>query len=127
VAYYWQSPSWAKKRGCTLISEALGTDFAQAKARCDQVLNPQFAAWRKNEQLSAKPAEIGTFDWMVIQYKGSPKWQKLSVGTQADYDRSLRLVADCKLKDGRRFGSLSLWSITPGAADKIHQHLLTGG
>jgi hypothetical protein len=64
---------------------------------------------------------------MLNQFKSSPKWQKLAQGTQIDYDRSLRLVAEHKLKDGRRFGDLALRSITPGAADKIHDNLLTAG
>jgi hypothetical protein len=94
IGYYWQPPTWAKKRGCPLLSEALGADFSQAKARCDEVLNPQFAAWRTNETLSVRRSVIGTFDWMLEQYKSSPKWQKLAPGTWADYDRSLRLVAE---------------------------------
>ena len=44
-----------------------------------------------------------------------------------DYDRSLALVSGHKLKDGRRFGELSLRSITPGAADRIHEQLLVKG
>jgi hypothetical protein len=127
VGHYWQPPTWARERGCPLHSEALGTDFSQAKARCDEVLNPQFQAWRKNGSLSAERPVIGTFDWMLEQYKTSPKWQRLAAGTRADYDRSLKLVAQHKLKDGRRFGDLSLRSITPGVADRIHDHLLRSG
>ena len=128
VGYYWQPPTWARERECPLQSEALGTDFSRAKARCDDVLNPQFKAWRKNEITpSAGRSLVGTFDWLLEQYKTSPKWQKLAAGTRADYDRSLVLVAQHRLKDGRRFGELSLRSITPGAADRIHEHLLTAG
>ena len=39
----------------------------------------------------------------------------------------LALVSRHKLKDGRRFGELSLRSITPGAADRIHEQLLVTG
>ena len=39
------SPTWAKRKGCVLTSTALGTDFASAKQRCDEVLNLQFDAW----------------------------------------------------------------------------------
>jgi integrase len=62
---------------------------------------------------------------MVEQYKASPKWLKLADGTRADYDRSLTLVAQHELKDGRKFGGLSLKSITPGVADRIHAQILT--
>jgi len=113
VAYYWQPPTWARGRGCPVSSEALGMDFSHAKARCDEVLNPQFDAWRKNEPPSASHTIMGTFDWMAEQYKNSPKWRKLAAGTQADYDRALALVREYTLRDGRRFGQLSLKSITP--------------
>jgi hypothetical protein len=46
VAYYWGAPTWAKRNGCPVASEALGTDYAVAKQRCDDILNPQFDAWR---------------------------------------------------------------------------------
>ena len=127
VGYYWQPPTWARARGCLLRSEALGTDFVQAKVRCDEILNPLFKAWRRNDTPSAACPVVGTFDWMVQQYKVSPKWQKLAAGTLDDYDRSLALVSGHKLKDGRRFGELSLRSITPGAADRIHEQLLVTG
>jgi len=126
AAYYWQPPTWARERGCPVSSEAVGTDFAHAKGRCDEVLNPQFDAWRKNETFCSRRI-VGTFDWIAEQYKASPKWRKLAAGTQADYDRCLRLVGDYRLKDNRRFGELSLRSITPGAADRIHEQLLMAG
>lgn len=44
TAYYWDPPGWAKKKGCTLGSEPLGGDYARAKQRCDELLNPQFDA-----------------------------------------------------------------------------------
>jgi hypothetical protein len=127
LGYYWQLPTWARNRGCPQRSEALGTDFSLAKHRCDKVLNPRFEAWRKNEPVCAVHSIVGTFDWMVEQYKASPKWRILAPGTRADYDRSLSLVAQHTLKDGRSFGELSLRSITPGVADRIHEHLLMAG
>ena len=75
---------------------------------------------------SAAHVVTGTFDWMVEQYKSSPKWQRLAPGTRADYDRSLAMVAQHKLKDTRAFGELSLKSITPGVADLLHARLLKG-
>jgi len=32
AAYYWVLPTWAKRIGCTLRVEALGVDYALAKA-----------------------------------------------------------------------------------------------
>ena len=31
VAYYWNAPSWAKKKGCALSGHALGADYGTAK------------------------------------------------------------------------------------------------
>ena len=60
AAYYWVLPTWAKRTGCTLPVEALGVDYGLAKQRCDEVLNPQFDAWRKREEIvrpdRARPA-----------------------------------------------------------------------
>ena len=52
MAYYWVIPSWARRNGCTLGIEALGNDYADAKKRCDELLNPQLDAWRKREEVA---------------------------------------------------------------------------
>ena len=39
------------------------------------------------------------------------------------YDAALRLASQHTLKDGRKFGMLSLTSITPGAADRLYAKL----
>ena len=46
TSYYWKVPTWAKKEGFPLRSEALGLDYGEAKRRCDDLLNPQLDAWR---------------------------------------------------------------------------------
>ena len=78
TSYYWVIPTWAKKNGCTLNIEALGTDYADAKKRCDELLNPQFDAWRKREEIALPfdHAVPGTFDWLVAIYKTHPKYNK---------------------------------------------------
>jgi hypothetical protein len=77
VAYFWEVPTWAKKRGCEMQNEALGTDYGEAKLRCDQVLNPQFTAWRTKGAISESPLPIGTFDWMTGLYKAHRKYTSL--------------------------------------------------
>jgi hypothetical protein len=125
TGYYWDVPTWAKKNGCTLGIEALGTDYGDAKKRCDEILNPQFDAWRKREEI-APPSDrvaLGTFDWMVSIYKSSPHYKKLASKTRKSYDSVLRLVSQYKLKDGRTFGALLLDTITPGTADRLYAKL----
>ena len=125
TAFYWDIPSWAKRNGCTLEISALGTDYADAKKRCDELLNPQLDAWRKREEI-ALPSDLtvpGTFDWMVALYKSSPLYRKLPAKTRKSYDAALRHASQHKLKDGRAFGVLALHSITPGAADRLFAKL----
>jgi Phage integrase family len=125
VGYYWVIPTWAKKKGCLLSIEALGTDYSIAKNRCDELLNRQFNAWRKREEVSL-PSDLstrGSFDWMVTVYKSSPQYEKLLPKTRKDYDSVLRLVSEYTLNNGRSFGTLALASITPGAADRLFEQL----
>jgi integrase len=126
IGFYWDPPTWAKRNGCPFKFEALGTDYGDAKKRCDELLNAQFDAWRKGDEIapsySNHPAP-GTFDWMVAIYKSSPRYQKLPAKTRKSYDAALRLASQHKLKDGRRFGILALTSITPGAADRLYDKL----
>jgi hypothetical protein len=124
AAYYWVLPTWAKRSGCMLQAETLDLDYALAKQRCDEVLNPQFDAWRKKEEIvHPDRAQIGTFDWMITVYKSSPLFRKLPARTQRSYDAALRLASQHELKDKRRFGMLPLSSITPGAADRLFDKL----
>ena len=112
-------------QGCTLAIEALGTDYAEAKKRCDELLNPHLDAWRNRDDFvpgSGHPTH-GTFDWMVEVYKTSPLYRKLPAKTAKSYDAALRLASQHKLKDDRIFGALDLNSITPGAADRLFDRL----
>jgi hypothetical protein len=126
TGYYWDPPTWAKKKGCTLSSEALGDDYARAKERCDDVLNPQFDGWLAGSSpeaiVSNRPA-VGTFDWLVTIYKALPKYTRRPAKTRKSYDAALRLVSKHKLKDGRLFGSLSIASIKPATADVLFDKL----
>jgi hypothetical protein len=125
TAYYWAIPSWAQRQGCKLEIEALGTDYADAKKRCDELLNPQLDAWRTHEDitLARGQAAHGTFDWMVEVYKTSPLYYEKPAKTRKSYDAVLRLASQHNLKDGRSFGMLALNSITPGAADRLFARL----
>jgi hypothetical protein len=130
VRYYWNAPSWARKRGYQTKSEALGADYGQAKARCDDVLNPMFESWRTDgvsDVDTRRRVVIGSFDWLCSCYKKSPRFAKLPERTQGSYDRALRNVADYILKDGRRrFGELSVKSISPSTADVLFEKLKIG-
>jgi hypothetical protein len=127
TAYYWSPPTRARKGGCPVAPEALSTDYAIAKGRCDDVLNAHYRAWLRGAAADAPGLEIGSFDWMVSIYKKSHRYTERGEETRSSYDRVLRLVSSHVLKDGRSFGKLALTSITPGAADKLYAKLKIGG
>jgi hypothetical protein len=125
TGYYWVAPSWAVKRGWLTGSEALGSDYAEAKRRCDEVLNPQLDAWRTRNGVLMPTARcaVGTFDWMVMLYKTSPKYRDKAEKTRRDYDAVLGMISKHLLKDGRTFGDIPLASIKPGVADRLYDRL----
>jgi hypothetical protein len=124
--YYWNAPSWARKRGFPITSEALGTDYAAAKARCDDFLNPSLDSWRTggaSDELAKPRALVGTFDWAIAVYKADKKYTRRPARTRVDYDRALNDVAGYTLKDGRRFGSLNVKSVNARAVDRLYEKL----
>jgi hypothetical protein len=125
TGYFWYPPSWAKKAGCSLRGEALGSDYGEAKRRCDEILNPQFDAWRTRGELSSSIARpsYGTFDWMAEVYRSTPQYRDKDAKTRKSYDAVLYLVSSYELKDSRKFGSLALANITPGVADRLYARL----
>ena len=127
TAYYWGPPTWATKGGCPLTFESLGADYGEATRRCDDILNPQVDAWRSRSTVPvvAAAAKVGTFDWLAGVYRSSPKFTDRPPRTRKSYDAALALVAEYKVKDGRRFGSLALASIQPGVADRLYDRLKT--
>ena len=126
VRYFWNAPNWARKRGCPVKSEALGTDYGTAKARCDTFLNPLFDSWRTGGASDAdakKRAVVGSYDWSIASYKATKKYTNRPARTRASYDRALASVADYRLTDGRRFGELSVKSVTPAAVERLYEKL----
>ena len=125
LRYFWNAPSWARKRGYSVKSEPLGADYTAAKARCDDYLNPMFEAWRTGGD-AKRIAPAGSVDWMFAEYKGSKKYTKLPARTRSGYDRAMGDVADYILKDGRRVGELHVKSVNAEFVDKIYDKLKIG-
>jgi hypothetical protein len=125
-AYFFEVPTWAKRQGCPVTSEALGTDYAAACSRAEDVLLPQLDSWRTGGRSDLVPerAAPGTFDWLVKVYQGSRKYTKLPKAQKRLHKGGFSLVGNHVLKDGRRFGALPLASITSAVADKLYEKLL---
>jgi hypothetical protein len=58
--YFFHVPSWAKKAGCTMHSERLGTDYQTAVSRAETLLLPAFDAWRTGSSAPAASSSIST-------------------------------------------------------------------
>ena len=56
-AYYFNVPIWARKAGCPVQNEPLGTEYEAAVQRAETVLLPAFDSWR----LAAAP----THRWRI--------------------------------------------------------------
>lgn len=120
-AYYFEVPSWARAKGCTVENCALGTDRDAAYDLAETVHLPQFDSWRTAGLSDMTPARAieGTFDWLIKTYREAKRYLDLDPGTKKLHENGFGLVANHSLKDGRRFGSLRLESITPRVADRL--------
>ncbi|SFU94764.1 hypothetical protein [Bradyrhizobium arachidis] len=126
VAYYFAPPSWARRQGCELRPEPLGSDYANAVERVEQVLLPAFESWRSQGLSDIMPVspEPGTFDWLIGVFQAHQKWAELDSNTQRLYRRSLELFAGHELKDGNRAGSKKLSDFTKAFVDAVYGKLL---
>ncbi|UFW47145.1 MULTISPECIES: hypothetical protein [Bradyrhizobium] len=126
LAYYFAPPSWARRQGCELRPEPLGSDYANAVERVEQVLLPAFESWRSQGLSDIMPVspEPGTFDWLIGVFQAHQKWAELDSNTQRLYRRSLELFASHELKDGNRAGSKKLSDFTKAFVDAVYGKLL---
>jgi hypothetical protein len=125
-AYFFEPPTWARKQGCHVRAEPLGTEYAAARDRAEQVLLPAFDSWRSRGLTDmAPPLPVpGTFDWLACIFKSHQKWKEIGTSTQRCYDQGLSLFANHILKDGSRVGSKQVSDFTKGFVDAIYAKLL---
>jgi hypothetical protein len=124
--YFFNVAGWARKAGCPVGNEPLGTDYEIAVQRAETVLLPAFDAWRTGGAADEQPsiAAFGTLDWLFAQYRDDQRFAKLDAKTRRNHEVGFRLVGDYMLKDGRRLGEGRLASITTAIVDKVYEKLL---
>jgi len=124
--YFFEPPTWARKQGCPVEAEALGTEQAAAVERTENVLLPAFDSWRSRGLTDMVPASPvpGSFDWLVGIFKAHQKWKEIDHKTQRLYEQGLALFANHKLKDGSRAGSKQISDFTKAFVDAIYAKLL---
>lgn len=139
-AYYWKAPNWARYHQTNPIkitSEALGSDYATAKLRCDDFLNPMLDEWKITKNFTVDELQsyleekqhniiVGSFRWLTINFIKTKDYKKLSESTKKDYKNDLERICSYRLKKDpqkRTFGQLMLQSIDANAADRILEEL----
>lgn len=126
-AHFFHVPSWARRAGCTLRSEALGTDYKAAVERAENVLLPAFDEWRsggKNDKMVSTVAAAGTLDWVFAEYRSDRRYTKLNSKSKRNHELGFKLVGGYVLKDGRRLGQVRVTVIDTAVVDALYEKLL---
>jgi hypothetical protein len=125
--YFFHVPSWAKKAGCTVHSERLGTDYQTAVSRAETLLLPAFDAWRTGSSAPAAASAISTFgtlDWIFAEYRSDRRYTKLDPKSKRNHEVGFKLVGGYVLKDGKRLGEKRLTAIDTALTDDLYEKLL---
>jgi hypothetical protein len=129
VAFYFNVPTRYRVLGCSIPNEPLGTDYPTAcgsdgKGGRAATLNGLFDEWLKAKSGEPLPNIVrhGTVDWLFREYKQTKAYlEKVSERSRPDYERTMLLVTDVITKKGDRIGDRKIKAITPVAADKIYE------
>ena len=125
--YFFNIPTKARKAGCTMYNEPLGTDYAVAVQRAETILLPAFDAWLKGDTAaptSQAVAVAGTLDWLFAEYRADRRYTKLDPKTRRNHENGFKLVGGYVLKDGRRLGQAHASAITTAITDALYEALL---
>jgi hypothetical protein len=130
--YFFNVPSWARKRGCTIQNEPLGSDYDAAVRRAEKILLPAFDSWRTGGE-DASPAVgvvVGSMDWMFHEYRrtwsqpSAKRLKGLSPGQCRVHETGIKMLAEYRLKDGSRLGARRLSSFDTAIVDDLFEKLL---
>jgi hypothetical protein len=131
LAYYFNVPMWARKSGCTVENEALGTDYESARTRAETVLLPAFDSWlRGGDDGSIDIVVPGTLDWMFNEFRktwGKPtakRMKPLSPGQRRVHETGIKMLGDYVLQTGKRLGTQRLTAFTTAVVDDLFGKLL---
>jgi hypothetical protein len=124
--YFFNVPTWARRAGCPVKNEPLGSDYEAAVARAETILLPAFDCWRTSGTSDAVPsiALVGTLDWAFGENRADRRFTTLDAKTKRLHESGLRLVGSYFLKDGRRLGQARLTTITTAVTDALYEKLL---
>lgn len=135
ATFYWNPPNYWRKQAETqgrlfpFSCETLGIDLNQAELDAAAAKrNAAFEEWRLGPPDAIRRyAAYGSVDWLFENYLASDIFaRRVGVRARADYRRLFRTIGDIPTRDGRRFGELTVASVTPAAAEKIYAMMITG-
>ena len=118
-------PTWARKAGCPVKNEPLGTDYAAAVQRAETVLLPRSIPGARAEPMHCRSA-CGPARSIGCSPSTAPTAAitKLDARTKRNHEVGFRLVGGYVLKDGRRLGDVRLAAITTAVTDALYEKLL---
>jgi hypothetical protein len=127
-AYFFCVPSWARKAGCTLHNEALGTDLDAATDRAEKTLLPAFDAWRSGDAGTkidnVTLGKVGTLDWVFAEYRADRRYTKLDPKSRRNHENGFKLVGGFVLKDNTLLGDRRAVLIDTSVTDALYEALL---
>jgi hypothetical protein len=127
--YHFHVPTWAKRAGCPMHTEALGSDLDAAIKRAETILLPAFDAWRSGDAKIASGtapaiAAVGTLDWVFAEYRADRRYTKLDPKSKRNHENGFKLVGNYILKDKTRLGSRRASLIDTSVTDALYEALL---
>ncbi len=128
VAHFFNVPTWARRAGCPVKNEPLGTDYEAAVRRVETVLLPAFDSWRTGRATDGAVSSVattGTLDWLFAEYRADRRFTKLDPRTKRNHESGMRLVGCYVMRDGRRLGELRVSVTTTAVTDVLYEKLLT--
>ena len=124
--YFFNVSTKARKAGCPLHNEALGTDYAAAVERAEKILKV-FDAWLNGDAEDSKVltvAPFGALDWLFGEFRSDRRFTKLGAGTRRNHENGFKLVGGYILKDGTRLGLRRVSLIDTSITDILYEALL---
>ncbi|WP_298102474.1 hypothetical protein [Bradyrhizobium sp.] len=126
-AYFFCVPTWARKAGCVVNNEPLGTDLDVANERAEKFLLPVFDAWRSGDtKTTTTPATatFGTLNWVFAEYRADRRYTKLDAKSKRNHENGFKLVGGYALKDGTLLGNRRVSLIDTSVTDALYEALL---
>jgi hypothetical protein len=120
--YFFEPPTCARKLGCPVVAEALGTDYHAAVLRAETILLPQFDVWWRGDDAAVNAGP--TLDWMFGEYRADRRYVRLDVRTKRNHETGFRMVGGYEMTDGRKLGTTPLASITTAVIDALYEKLV---